>query len=105
MIKKILRISSYIIVLGALGYFGYHYRIYLGNVLKSQIIPILLVNLAIGFMVPGIDNFCHIGGLVGGVFSAMAVGVNGKSKKAERINGVICLIIFVIFTCYCIFYK
>ena len=37
-------------LMGALLYFGYHYRVYLGNVIKSQIIPIILINLFIGFM-------------------------------------------------------
>ena len=43
-------------ILGAICYFGYHYRVYLGNVLKSQIIPIIVLNLVLGFMVSGIDN-------------------------------------------------
>lgn len=50
-------------LLGSILYFGYHYRVYLGNVLKSQILPIIFINLMIGFVVPGIDNFAHIGGL------------------------------------------
>ena len=37
-------------LLGALLYFGYHYRVYLGGVIKSQILPILFINLAIGFL-------------------------------------------------------
>ena len=92
-------------LLGALAYFGYHYRLYLGNVLTSQILPILAINLMIGFMVPNIDNFCHIGGLIGGIFAAMAVGVEGKTKKSERINGIICLSIFIAFNIYMIFFK
>ena len=39
-------------LLGALLYFGYHYRIYLGTVIKSQIIPLILINLLIGFTLP-----------------------------------------------------
>ena len=90
-------------LLGALGYFGYHYRLYLGNVLKNQIIPIIIINLGIGFAIQGIDNFCHIGGLLGGFLAAMMVGVDGKTKTNERVNGTICLIIYIAFTCYMIF--
>ena len=32
-------------LLGALLYFGYHYRVYLGTVIKSQIIPVIIINL------------------------------------------------------------
>ena len=48
-------------LMGALLYFGYHYRIYLGNVIKSQIIPIIVINLLFGFLVSGVDNAAHIG--------------------------------------------
>ena len=92
-------------LLGALAYFGYNYRLYLGNVLKTQIVPVIAVNLLIGFMVQGIDNFCHIGGLVSGIFLAMALGVEGKSKKSDRINGFICLSVFIIFCIYMIYFR
>ena len=32
-------------LLGSMLYFGYHYRLYLGSVLKNQIIPVILLNL------------------------------------------------------------
>ena len=92
-------------LLGALAYFGYHYRLYLGNVLKTQIIPIIVINLLIGVMLQGIDNFCHVGGLVSGIFLAMALGVDGKSKKSDRINGIICLLLFIIFTIFMIYFR
>lgn len=82
-------------LMGSLLYFGYHYRVYLGNVLKSQIIPLILLNLLIGFITPGIDNFAHIGGLVGGALATVAVGVKYKSTKFEMINGWIVLIILL----------
>ncbi len=81
---------------GSLLYFGYHYRTYLGDALRRQIIPVILINLLIGGMAQSIDNFCHIGGLIGGIFATMAVGVDGKSKTFERVNGVICLIIYCV---------
>ena len=84
-------------LMGSLLYFGYHYRVYLGSVLKSQIIPLILFNLLIGFITPGIDNFAHIGGLIGGALATVAVGVKYKSTKFEMINGWIVLIILMAF--------
>ena len=84
-------------LMGSLLYFGYHYRVYLGTVLKSQIIPILVINLIIGFSTTGIDNFAHIGGLIGGVLSTVAVGVKYKSTKFEMVNGLIVLLLLIAF--------
>ena len=84
-------------LLGAYAYFGYHYRVYFGTVLLKQIVPIILINLAIGFMVPGIDNFAHIGGLVGGFLISMALGVNSKDKKKQHIQGAILSVMFIAF--------
>ncbi len=33
---------------------------------RASIVPVLLINLALGFVVPHINNYAHIGGLVGG---------------------------------------
>lgn len=85
---------------GALLYFGYHYRLYLGTVLKSQIIPLIIFNLIFGFMITGVDNAAHIGGLVGGILISMACGVKYKSKSSEKINGTILSIILVLFLAY-----
>ena len=92
-------------LIGSLIYFGYHYRLYLGSVIKTQIIPLLLLNLAIGFIIPNIDVSAHIGGLVGGILGTMALGIEKKSTKQEKINGLICLIILLIFLLYLILYM
>lgn len=85
---------------GALIYFGLHYRVYLGSVVKTNLIPIIVLNLLLGFMMKGIDNWAHIGGLIGGILCNMALGVKYKSKTHERINGVIISIIYVAFLIY-----
>ena len=83
-------------LLGSLLYFGYHYRVYLGGVIKSQIIPIIVINLLFGFL-PGsnIDNYAHIGGLIGGLLITIGVGVKYKSNNFEKINGLIVSILFI----------
>lgn len=90
-------------LMGAMLYFGYHYRLYLGSVMTSQIMPIILLNIFIGFMIPGVDNFAHLGGLIGGLFTAMIVGVKGKSDKSDTVNGVIVTIILIGFLIYMLF--
>ena len=90
-------------LLGSLLYFGYHYRLYLGDVLRSQIIPLIIANLALGFILPGVDNAAHIGGLIGGYLATMALGVKGKSKKQDMINGTIVLIIYLAFLSFILF--
>ena len=89
--------------MGSLVYFGYHYRVYLGNVIKSQIIPLIAVNLLFGFLSTGIDNFAHIGGLIGGAVITIALGVKDKSTTFEKINGWIITAIFLAFVTYMAF--
>lgn len=90
-------------LLGSLLYFGYHFRLYLGTVLKTQIIPLIILNLFIGFTLPGIDNAAHIGGLIGGLLASMATGINGKTTKAEKTNGLIVLVIYIAFLSFMLF--
>lgn len=90
-------------LMGSLVYFGYHYRVYLGNVIKSQIIPLIAVNLLFGFLSTGIDNFAHIGGLIGGAVITIALGVKDKSTTFEKINGWIITAIFLAFVTYMAF--
>lgn len=91
-------------LLGSLLYFSYHYRLVLGGSLKNEIIPVIIINLLIGFLIPGIDIYAHIGGLIGGVFTTMAVGVPGKYNKSSMINGTICLAMLIGFLSYILFY-
>ena len=87
-------------LMGALLYFGYYYRVYLGNIVKSQILPLIILNLLIGFLFTGIDNFAHIGGLISGILMTMALGVKDKTSSFEKINGWIVVVIFTIFITY-----
>ena len=90
-------------LMGALLYFGFYYRVYLGNVVKSQIIPLIVINLGLGFMLQGVDNFAHIGGLLGGFMITMALGIKDKSSTFEKVNGWIICTIFTAFVFYLAF--
>ena len=92
-------------LLGALVYFGYHYRLYLGSVLRNQIIPLILFNLLLGFMVSGIDNAAHLGGLIGGLLISMALGVQKREGKQDRINGIITFAVYLLFLIYLVFFR
>ena len=90
-------------LMGALLYFGYHYRVYLGTVLKNQLIPIILLNLGLGFILKGVDNFAHIGGLIGGIMITSSLGVKNKSTTFEKVNGTIITLIFTAVIIYVAF--
>lgn len=92
-------------LLGALLYFGYYYRPYLGATLTKSIIPVIAINLIVGFLDSGIDNSAHIGGLVGGLLVAMAVGVPDKSNNNNKINGIVLSLIYFGFIIYLSFFR
>ncbi len=78
---------------GSIIYFTYYYRATLHELLRSSLIPTLAFNLLLGFMIPGIDVFGHLGGLIGGVLMSMIIGVGDNNRKQDRINGAIVLIL------------
>ena len=92
-------------LMGALCYFGYYYRLYMGKALYSEIIPVIVLNLALSIIVSNIDFYAHIGGLIGGVFITMGLGVKNKTDKQSSINGWITFGILFIFTLYMLFFR
>ena len=80
-------------LLGALAYFGYSYRGYIGAMIKSQIIPTMICNLIIGFVFPNIGVLAHIGGFIGGVLVANMLGTI-ENKKYSLSNTMTFLIYF-----------
>jgi len=71
---------------GALLYFGHTYRGYIGSMIKSQIVPVVLYNLIMGFFISGIDMAGHVGGLIGGLLVSYALGtIENKKYKFENI--------------------
>ncbi len=92
-------------MLGSLLYLGYHYRLYLGNALKTQIIPIILINLIVGMFILNVDIAAHIGGLIGGYLITSAIGLKGKKDLKESLNSIIVLIIYISFLIYMILFH
>lgn len=92
-------------LLGSILYFGIKFRGYIGDSIVNQIIPVVLINLFIGFTTPGIGNAAHIGGLIGGYIISMAIGVGNKEEKSSKINGLIISVLLTIFMIYIGFMK
>lgn len=67
-------------LMGMLLYFGLchplQFRIYFGR----SILSTLLINLVYGLATPGIDNFAHLGGLLGGFLAIGACSANQHKK-------------------------
>ena len=71
---------------GALLYFGYNYRGYIGAIIQSQILPIVIYNLLLGFFISGIDMWSHIGGFIGGIILSNMLGtIENKEYKSSNI--------------------
>ena len=83
---------------GALAYFGYTYRGYIGAMIRSQIVPIVIYNLFLGFIIPGIDIWGHVGGLIGGVLAANMLGT--IENKRYNVSNIFLFIIYFVFLIY-----
>ncbi|WP_147545780.1 rhomboid family intramembrane serine protease [Rubeoparvulum massiliense] len=82
-------------LLGALLYFGLRNRQAFMNTIGFDVLVMVGLNLSIGFIVPGIDNFAHLGGLIVGFLAAFLVGLPRERQQIQRILAALLLIIFL----------
>lgn len=85
---------------GIFGFFGVHLYLYLRKpdvykkIFGKSIFFLLILNLYIGFSNPQIDNYAHIGGLVGGFLACFIVGL--KQENFKKVNNLIFgIVVFV----------
>ena len=90
---------------GSMLYFGYKYRATLDGFVRSGIIPVLFINLILGFIVPNIDVYGHIGGLIGGLLLNYIFGVYRKGKKKNTLNGLIIITLLIASLSYMLIIK
>ena len=87
-------------LLGSIGYFSYYYRATLQDSLRNNVTPVIVSNLILSILVPGIDFFGHVGGLIGGLLTSMVIGIGDKGRKSDQINGAIVLVLMFVFMIY-----
>ena len=92
-------------LMGAILYFAINQRTYMGEALKKEILPVIIINILLGFMVTGINMYAHIGGLIGGMLISSALGIKYKTYKFEKTNGWICSILLVIILTYLAYFM
>lgn len=88
---------------GSLLYFGYNYRGYIGNIIRSQILPIVIYNLLLGFFISGIDMWGHIGGLIGGLITSYMLGT--IENKKYNLSNILLFMIYLVFLIYLGLFK
>jgi rhomboid protease GluP len=79
-------------LMGALLYFRVENPIAFKKYFGNNILVMVIVNLVYGFVKPGIDNFGHIGGLVGGFF------ISGVLKIRKAPNKFLGRTVFIVVT-------
>lgn len=92
-------------LLGSICYFTYYYRATLQGILRGSIMPVIIINLVIGFLSSSIDLSAHIGGLIGGILISMAIGIGDKHRKSDQVNGLVVLILMAAFLIYMMMTK
>ena len=90
---------------GSLAYFAYKNRATLNYFLKSSILPTIFINLILGFLLPNVDSYGHIGGLLGGIILSIILGYDKDQAKKTRIHYLISFILMIAFLIYLIMIK
>ncbi len=85
-------------LLGALVYFANNYRGYIGALIKSQVIPVIIYNLFLSVIIPVIDLYGHLGGLIGGFLVANMLGT--IENKKYNFSNILLFIIYFAFLIY-----
>ncbi|MHB0885702.1 MAG: rhomboid family intramembrane serine protease [Bacillota bacterium] len=80
---------------GAFVYFALVNRRRIGPGVWSAILPPLLINLGFGLVNPGIDNYAHVGGLLGGL--GMSYIVAPQTAERPWRKGLISAVIIAVF--------
>ncbi|WP_339061569.1 rhomboid family intramembrane serine protease [Tepidibacillus marianensis] len=66
---------------GSLLYFGYVYPPLFFRTMGKDVLTVIAINLVFGFSVSSIDNYAHIGGLIGGFFASGFVRLPRQQRK------------------------
>ncbi|GAB7386737.1 rhomboid protease YqgP [Bacillaceae bacterium] len=87
---------------GALLYFGTQHRNLFSRTMGKDLWLMLAVNLAIGFIYPGIDNYAHLGGLGGGFLAAGALALpHARPRWWKRFAFAAAVILLILGSAYC----
>lgn len=83
-------------LLGALLYFGIEFPKLFKTYFGRSILMILGLNLAYGIMNSSIDNFGHIGGLIGGFFASGIVKIRNNYKAKALANQTVFIVLTIV---------
>lgn len=83
---------------GALLYFGYVYPSLFFRTMGKDILAVIAINLIFGLAVANIDNYAHIGGLIGGFFVSAFVGLPQQKRKRYGMAVIAILFLVLVFS-------
>jgi membrane associated rhomboid family serine protease len=96
---------------GVLAVFGFRYRSELPPAIRRAmtggVLPVIVLNLFIGFSIPFIDNSAHIGGLLTGAALALIIPyiAPGREKVSKTGLSIIAICLAVIVYCFAQVYQ
>jgi rhomboid protease GluP len=83
-------------LMGSLLYFGIEKPKVFKKYFGQRVIMVLLLNIWIGFSMERIDNFAHLGGLLGGFLASGIVSVDGGVENTDKRLGFLILLVLTI---------
>ncbi len=72
-------------LIGSIIYYGKSRRDFYGNFVYRQAVGWVVGLIIIGLLLPGINNWAHGGGLLGGIWVSWLIGYQGRTKPVHQV--------------------
>lgn len=86
-------------LIGCMLYFRERHPEIFKRIFGKTLFIVLGINLILGFIQTGIDNFGHIGGFLGGFISSWGIGLLGEKVKASKRSAVFIILLMILTGC------
>ena len=85
---------------GALIFYGRQRGGTFGSAIFKQTAILAVISFVLGLVMPGVDNWGHLGGFIGGVLAALALSYEEKKRQTLQMHIIATLVLVLVIICF-----